>query len=117
MGDGKRDSYLQGARQVRRGAAYRKAPIQIIHRRGGCDDEVEGKHGHWYGLLRGPFHNIDEIEPGVPLTKEEREYLDRIAGVILCETDAGYIYAYYYEDPAELEKVWEEEVLGGLGEL
>lgn len=85
-------------------------PLYQLSLEGGCNDEVGSvvEDGCWYGLLRGPFYDIDEIEPGVPLTKEEREYLDRIAGVILCETDTGFVYVSYYEDPAELERAWEE---------
>ena len=76
----------------------------------GCDDEVGSvaENGYWCGLLYGPFHGIDEIEPGVPLTKEEREYLDRIAGVILYENETGFVYVSCYEDPTELERAWEE---------
>ena len=94
-------------------------PLYRLSLEGGCDDEAGSvvENGCWYGLLRGPFDNIDEIEPGVPLTKDEREFLRSIAGVIICETDAGYVYVYYYDDPAELERVWEEEVLEGLGVL
>jgi len=85
-------------------------PLYQLSLDGGCDEEAGdvSENGCWYGLLRGPFDNIDEIEPGVPLTKEEREFLGRIAGAIICETDTGFVYVSCYEDHAELERVWEE---------
>src|SRR5690606_16224851 len=76
----------------------------------GCDEEVGdlAEYGYWYGLLRGPFYSINEVEPGVPLTKEEREYLGRIAGGIIYENSAGFGSVGYYGDTAKLEKEWEE---------
>jgi len=93
--------------------------IPLYHRslEWGCDEEVGdlADYGYWYGLLRGPFYSINEIEPGVPLTKEEKEYLGRIAGVILYENSVGFVSVVYYSSPAQLERDW-EELLEALSE-
>ena len=85
-------------------------PLYQLSLEWGCDEKVGDvvELGYWYGLLRGPFTSIDEVEPGVPLTKEEREYLERAAGVIIYEHEAGFVSVVYYSNPAHLERDWQE---------
>lgn len=85
-------------------------PLYQLSLEGGCDEEVGdvAELGYWYGMLRGPFDCIDEVEPGVPLTKEEKEYLGRTAGVIIYENTQGFVSVVYYGDAAHLESDWQE---------
>src|SRR5690606_33105749 len=75
---------------------------------GGCDDEfgdVSG-YGAWYGLLKGPFKGFQEIDDETPLTQEEKEFLEDLAGVIIRERQSGFVDLFTYTRKADLMRAW-----------
>ena len=65
--------------------------------------------GRWYGLMAGPIlrdRNDADQEP--LLNSAERAELASCAGVILTESDQGFVDVEYYETETELHTAWDE---------
>lgn len=66
----------------------------------------------WCGILRGnPLSEVEKIANsyGEDLTQEEKNLLNKTAGVIVYEELDGLVKVQYYEDDRELEQAWEQK--------
>ncbi len=78
---------------------------------GDGDDGVVGGEdgGDSYTLLLGPFSDVKAMDYGdspSPLNNPERDFLGKLAGVILQERSDGFVSCEYYTDRKMLDRHW-----------
>ena len=77
----------------------------------GADEEIGSstEGDGWYGLMRAPL--VDEPRAReFGLTDNEIEFLRSKAGAILYEDTTGRVTVEYFDNPHELEAIWDEIV-------
>ncbi len=72
-----------------------------------CGDSSSG--AGWYGLMRDGKTIFRDNDPFLEtLNEAEHSLLESSAGVILFEDTQGFVSVDYFEDAAELERIWAE---------
>ena len=78
---------------------------------GGADEEIgdSTEGAGWYGLMRAPLVDEERVKE-YGLTDEEVSFLKSKAGAIIFEDTTGLVTVEYFDNPHELEAVWDEIV-------
>ena len=75
---------------------------------GGCDDEIRGEYGTWYGLMKHGSTIFRDHDPLLDtLNDDERDQLISCAGVIVREDSDGFVYVRYFDETDELDAAWD----------